>query len=320
MSKSIFKKAAAIICSATALAALTMAASAEIKGTYNQIDSTKPYFATERVTVDLEDAKKGQIPVSVYLYNAPEDGWCGIGASVSYDNKLLKPVANPDDPTNEELVKYDLGPAASQCADTVGVNADLGILALPLMKATPKKTSGVLVTYYLDIIDPDMKVGSKYDLKFCLERFSDVNKDPIACENPASSQTNKEEMPEQFNGYIEIVGAATSTTTTSTTESTTSTTKTTTSTTKTTTSTTKTTTSTTGTTTSTSGTTAKTTSSGTTKATTKSTTAATTKATTKAGTTTAAATKTGDAGVGLAVVALLTAAGTAVVATKKKED
>ena len=339
MSKSILKKAAALLCTATSMIALGVCASAEIKGEYNQVDTTKPYMAVERVTVSLEEAKAGHIPVNVYLFNAPADGWCGIGASVNYDTKLLKPRPYPDEPDNPKMVEFDLGPAAARCNENISANPDLGILGMPIMKSTPNKTSGVLITFYLAVIDPNMKEGSKYDLKFCLERFSDVNKEPIDCANPATAVNNKEEMPEEFNGYIQIAGGTVTTTEPTTTKSTETTTKTTTkstesttktsstttqtttkstqSTTKTSSTTTLTTTKSTGTTTST---TAKGTTSGTTKATTKATTAGTTKATTKAGTTTAAATKTGDAGVGLAVVALLTAAGTAVVASKKKED
>ena len=306
MSKSIFAKVAAVACSVASLGMLGIAASAEQKNT--EISDRKDLVAgkTNMVAGIVEAAPGDLVHFPVYIANNTT-GFAATGVRLIHDARLTVPLNTSKKPITKK------GYAGDGVTTTFSYNPDKRIIGLGTMGTDPEMDNGVM--YEVDIQVPaDAKPGEKFDMTIEINKWLDAATNPI----------DHAAVP----GWIVIAGGSSETTTSSTTSSTTST-STTTSTTPTTISTAPTTISTAPTTISTAPTTISTSSTQSTSSTASTTTTSgTNKGGTPVVTTTAkggstsstTATKTGDAGVGVAVAGLLLAAGTAVVATKKKKD
>ena len=297
MSKSIFAKVAAVACSVASLGMLGIAASAQ-KNT--EIADRKDLVAGKtNIVAGIVEATPGEtVKFPVYITNNTT-GFAATGVRLIHDARLTVPLNTNKKPITKK------GDAGDAVTTTFSYNADKRIIGLGTMGTDPEMDNGIM--YEVDIQVPaDAKPGDSFTMTIEIDKWLDAATNPI----------EHEAVP----GKIFIAGPSSDVTTTSTTSDTTTTT----STTPTTISTAPTTISTAPTTISTSSTistqsTSSTVSTTTTTGTNKGTPVVTTTA--KGGSTSSTtATKTGDAGVGVAVAGLLLAAGTAVVATKKKKD
>lgn len=289
MSKSIFAKVAAVACSVATLGALGIAASAQ-KNT-EVADRKDLVDGKTNIIAGIVEAKAGEtVKFPVYIANNSKDGFAATGLRLFYDEKLT-PVLKEDGKP-----KTAKGEACDAVVSKFSHNAEKHIIGLGTMGDDPETDNGLMYTVEITV-PSDAKKGDKFPMTLEVDKWLDA-------------KTNAIEYA-TVNGYIIVDGPIPETTTVSS-DTTTTTTTTTTSSSATTTSTTS----------SSSATTTTTSASGSTTTTTGTTKGANVVVTTTAksgnsGTTTA--TKTGDAGVGVAVAGLLLAAGTAVVAKKKKD-
>ncbi len=290
MSKSIFAKVAAVACSVATLGALGIAASAQ-KNT-EVADRKDLVDGKTNIIAGIVEAEAGEtVKFPVYIANNSKDGFAATGLRLFYDEKLT-PVLKEDGKP-----KTAKGEACDAVVSKFSHNAEKHIIGLGTMGDDPETDNGLMYTVEITV-PSDAKKGDKFPMTLEVDKWLDA-------------KTNAIEYA-TVNGYIFIGGIDETTTVSS--DTTTTTTTTTTSSSATTTSTTS----------SSSATTTTTTvsSDGSTTTTTGTTKGANVVQTTtaKSGTTSnTTATKTGDAGVGVAVAGLLLAAGTAVVAKKKKD-
>ena len=289
MSKSIFAKVAAVACSVATLGALGIAASAQ-KDT-EVADRKDLVDGKTNIIAGIVEAKAGEtVKFPVYIANNSKDGFAATGLRLFYDEKLT-PVLKEDGKP-----KTAKGEACDAVVSKFSHNAEKHIIGLGTMGDDPETDNGLMYTVEITVPE-DAKAGDKFPMTLEVDKWLDA-------------KTNAIEYA-TVNGYIFIAGGETTTVSSDTTTTTTTTTTSSSVTTTTTTS-------------SSSATTTTTTvsSDGSTTTTTGTTKGANVVQTTtaKPGTTSnTTATKTGDAGVGVAVAGLLLAAGTAVVAKKKKD-
>lgn len=290
MSKSIFAKVAAVACSVATLGALGIAASAQ-KNT-EVADRKDLVDGKTNIIAGIVEAEAGEtVKFPVYIANNSKDGFAATGLRLFYDEKLT-PVLKEDGKP-----KTAKGEACDAVVSKFSHNAEKHIIGLGTMGDDPETDNGLMYTVEITV-PKDAKKGDKFPMTLEVDKWLDA-------------KTNAIEYA-TVNGYIFIPGIDETTTVSS--DTTTTTTTTTTSSSATTTSTTSS--------SATTTTTTVSTSSGSTTTTTGTTKGANVVQTTtaKSGTTNnTTATKTGDAGVGVAVAGLLLAAGTAVVAKKKKD-
>ncbi len=307
MSKSIFKKTAAIICGAATL--VTIGMTAMMANAQEQaVDPTAREGLSSSVTNVIADqiyAEPGE-EVLYPIFIVGNKGYSGSGVALEYDKRLTPKVKDGTEDT--PVVKR--GPASKvedeNLSSKTTFNLDLGIWAFSTMGSEDLCTAdGMYVAAYFTV-PSDAKPGDTFPMTLTVDKWQDTQ----------NHQLDREVIGD---GWIKIKGE-----TTSFTESTTTTTLTTTSTTETTTTTTESTSTTTQTTLSngdtTSTTTLTTSGNGTTDTSSTTLDNGTTAPNNNTGTA-APPIKTGDAGVGAAVAGLMLAAAAAVaVATKKKED
>jgi len=344
MSKSIFKKTVAAVCSAATL--VSIGVTAMMANAQETVDpETREGLSTSvsNIVADQVYAEPGErVEYRIYILN--NQGYSGSGFTITYDERLKPDIKDG----TEDTPVTKKGEASDDLLPATSLNLPLNIFAVATAGSTDLDVdSGIYIRTWFTVPE-NAKPGDTFPMDLDVSKFIDTH--------------NAKIDHEDFDGWIKIKAGdtttttteTTTTTTTTTTETTTTTTETTTTTTETTTTTTETTTSTTETTTTTTDTTSTTTDTTTTSTdttssttetqppiidtdsdtdtstTTTNTTTETTSGTTdtatqapnqNAGTTAAPPVKTGDAGVGAAVAGLLLAGAAAVaVATKKKED
>lgn len=289
MSKSIFAKVAAVACSVATLGMLGIAASAQ---TDTELADRDDIVAGKtNIVAGIVQAEAGET-VKFPVYVANNTGYAATGIRLIYD-KALSPVLKSDGKLTTKK-----GDAGDDIMPTFSHNPDERIIGLGTMGTELEEDSGVMFTVEITV-PADAKSGDKYLMNIEVDRWLDTDANAVDYT--------------YVNGYI-YVGTISSDTTTATEATTTAEVTTTTVSEETTTVSEETTTSVSDdTTTSTAVTTSTTKKQGA---------GVTTTSTTKKGGTSSntTASKTGDAGVGVAVAGLLLAAGTAVVATKKKKD
>ena len=287
MSKSIFAKVAAVACSVATLGMLGIAASAQ---TDTELADRDDIVAGKtNIVAGIVKAEAGET-VKFPVYVANNTGYAATGIRLIYD-QALSPVLKADGKLTTKK-----GDAGDDIMPTFSHNPDERIIGLGTMGTELEEDSGVMFTVEITV-PADAKSGAKYPMNIEVDRWLDQDANAVEYTS--------------LNGYIyvgEIADTTTTTETTTTAEVTTTTVSE-----ATTTVSEETTTSVSDDTTTTTVTTATTTKPGAVV----STTSTTKKGGTSSNTT---ASKTGDAGVGVAVAGLLLAAGTAVVATKKKKD
>ena len=342
MSKSIFKKTVAAVCSAATL--VSIGVTAMMANAQETVDpETREGLSTSvsNIVADQVYAEPGErVEYRIYILN--NQGYSGSGFTITYDERLKPDIKDG----TEDTPVTKKGEASDDLLPATSLNLPLNIFAVATAGSTDLDVdSGIYIRTWFTVPE-NAQPGDTFPMDLDVSKFIDTH--------------NAKIDHEDFDGWIKIKAGDTTTTTTetttttTTTETTTTTTETTTTTTETTTTTTETTTSTTETTTTTTDTTSTTTDTTTTSTdttssttetqppiidtdsdtdtstTTTNTTTETTSGTTdtatqapnqNAGTTAAPPVKTGDAGVGAAVAGLLLAGAAAVaVATKKKED
>ena len=299
MKKFSMKKIAAVACSAVAVLALgainASAADIEMKG--------------QKIEISLDELKAANYQVQWGVELTGNPGYSNSGAYVIHDKALKAEYTTQTvGSTTRVIPTVTQGPAAeglTVAATYSEADQKLGWSTMGGFNVATK--DGVIVAFNFTV-PSDAKAGDVYNMEVSLNQLS----------TGQSNHFEDQITPEA--GYIKIVGAETTTTTTETTTSeTTTTTEKTTSSIDTTSTTEKTTSSFIDTTTTTSSTSKSTTTTTTTTGKKTTTTTTTTGKKTNGTTTTAAGTKTGDAGVALAVAGMLAAAGTAIV-LRKKED
>ena len=297
MSKSIFSKVAAVACSVAAVVAMSIsasAASAEGKKLDPELTAGVTNLVATKVQVDIDDLKAAnyQVKYDVEVANNQGFGPSGIRLVYPSDSKFTVVLNEDEEPATSprDAVTGDLNNEITQNPDKF--NVAVGYMG-------KKNTKGDGLMFYVDFKLPETaKVGDKFELKLEVDKFLDKDNNKVDYKT--------------VDGFIEIVDDVVTTTTAPVTTPVPPTTTTTQPPVVTTVPPTTTTVVTTAPPTGDTTTVITSTSNGTTAAG-KGTT--TTKATTKAN-----GVKTGDTGAGVAVAALLLAAGTAVVAAKKKED
>ena len=288
MSKSTFAKFAAVACSIATLGALGIAASAQ---TNDPIDESKLTAGKVNIVAGVVKAEAGETVVfPVYVYNNKAPGFAATGIQL-YHDKDLTPVIKANGLPDGKLKEVALDPILSPSWD---YNADELLIALGTMGQEATVGNGVFFT--AKVVVPEKPTKDHFPMKLGVDKFLDAD-------------TNKVDyVTVDGEIYIETTPTTTAPAPTTTTAPA------------------PTTTTAPAPTTTTSAPAPGTTSDGGTTTTAKPGAVTTTKApaavtTTKAGTSSStSATKTGDAGVGVAVAGLLLAAGTAVVATKKKKE
>ena len=280
MSKSTFAKFAAVACSIATLGALGIAASAQ---TNDPIDESKLTAGKVNIVAGKVKAEAGEtVEFPVYVYNNKAPGFAATGIQL-YHDKDLTPVIKANGLPDGKLKEVALDPILSPSWD---YNADELLIALGTMGQEATVGNGVFFT--AKVVVPEKPTKDHFPMKLGVDKFLDAD-------------TNKVDyVTVDGEIYIETTPTTTAQAPTTTTAP--------------------------APTTTTSAPAPGTTSDGGTTTTAKPGAVTTTKApaavtTTKAGTSSStSATKTGDAGVGVAVAGLLLAAGTAVVATKKKKE
>ena len=303
MSKSILSKVAAVACSVASVIALGVCASAEkleVNGTNYDLDTSKVNLVATKNTVDIKDLKDAEYKVKYDVEVANNTGFGPCGVRLVYPKEANLEVV----PQGTKKKPGIVGAVGQSLMAYLTDNPEEYNVALGCAGMENTEENGVFFTVEFKLPE-SAKVGDKIPLKIEVDKFLDEN--------------NKQVPYNLVDGYIEIIGTPETTTappivttvtapiTTVTAPITTVTAPNTTVTAPNTTVTaTNTTVSAVSTTSGKGGTVAN-----------NNTTAATggNKNTTKAG-----ATQTGDTGAGVAVAALLLAAGTAVAAAKKKED
>jgi hypothetical protein len=310
MSKSILSKVAAVACSVASVIALGVCASAEkleVNGTNYDLDTSKVNLVATKNTVDIKDLKDAEYKVKYDVEVANNTGFGPCGVRLVYPKEANLEVV----PQGTKKKPGIVGAVGQSLMAYLTDNPEEYNVALGCAGMENTEENGVFFTVEFKLPE-SAKVGDKIPLKIEVDKFLDEN--------------NKQVPYNLVDGYIEIIGTVPTTTappivttvtapittvtapiTTVTAPITTVTAPITTVTAPVTTVTaTNTTVSAVSTTSGKGGTVAN-----------NNTTAATggNKNTTKAG-----ATQTGDTGAGVAVAALLLAAGTAVAAAKKKED
>ena len=308
MSKSILSKVAAVACSVASVIALGVCASAEkleVNNTNYQLDSSKVNLVATKNTVDINDLKDAEYKVKYDVEVANNTGFGPCGVRLVYPKEANLEVV----PQGTKKKPGIVGAVGQSLMAYLTDNPEEYNVALGCAGMENTEENGVFFTVEFKLPE-SAKVGDKIPLKVEVDKFLDEN--------------NKQVAYNLVDGYIEIIGTPETTTappivTTVTAPITTVTAPITTVTAPITTVTAPATTVTAPTTTAAPATSSVATTATTAGATAgnKATTAATAgnKNTTKAG-----ATQTGDTGAGVAVAALLLAAGTAVAAAKKKED
>lgn len=287
MSKSIFAKVAAVACSVATLGMLGIAASAQ---TDTELADRDDIVAGKtNIVAGIVKAEAGET-VKFPVYVANNTGYAATGVRLIYDNRLAPVLKADGKPTTKK------GEAGDDIMPTFSHNPEKYIIGLGTMGTEAETDSGVMYTVEITV-PADAQAGDKYPMTIEIDKWLDANANAV-------EHTT-------VNGYIYLEGTPVETTTT---EATTTVSE------ETTTVSEETTTVSEETTTSASDDTTTTTSA--TATTTKAGAGVSTTSTTKKGGTSSntSASKTGDAGVGVAVAGLLLAAGTAVVATKKKKD
>ena len=304
MSKSTFAKFAAVACSIATLGALGIAASAQ---TNDPIDESKLTAGKVNIVAGVVKAEAGEtVEFPVYVYNNKAPGFAATGIQL-YHDKDLTPVIKANGLPDGKLKEVALDPILSPSWD---YNADELLIALGTMGQEATVGNGVFFT--AKVVVPEKPTKDHFPMKLGVDKFLDAD-------------TNKVDYV-TVDGEIYIETTPTTTAPAPTTTTAPAPTTTTAPAPTTTTAPAPTTTTAPAPTTTTSAPAPGTTSDGGTTTTAKPGAVTTTKApaavtTTKAGTSSStSATKTGDAGVGVAVAGLLLAAGTAVVATKKKKE
>ncbi|MBR3417851.1 MAG: hypothetical protein IKG82_04085 [Oscillospiraceae bacterium] len=308
MSKSILSKVAVVACSVASVIALGVCASAEkleVNNTNYQLDSSKVNLVATKNTVDINDLKDAEYKVKYDVEVANNTGFGPCGVRLVYPKEANLEVV----PQGTKKKPGIVGAVGQSLMAYLTDNPEEYNVALGCAGMENTEENGVFFTVEFKLPE-SAKVGDKIPLKVEVDKFLDEN--------------NKQVAYNLVDGYIEIIGTPETTTappivTTVTAPITTVTAPITTVTAPITTVTAPATTVTAPTTTAAPATSSVATTATTAGATAgnKATTAATAgnKNTTKAG-----ATQTGDTGAGVAVAALLLAAGTAVAAAKKKED
>ncbi len=300
MSKSTIAKIAAVVCSAATLGALGIAASAQTTLDVNPGAVTKTTILAGQV--EAEPGELVQFPV--YIYQPEGTHYAATGLRLVYAEGLTIQKNNRDSYGTK-------GVAGDDITQTFILNDKVRTLGLGTMGTDGEYDSGIAYTCLVKVPD-DATPGTQYDMKMEIESWLDKKSQPVAAET--------------VDGWIKIVGEPKETTTT---EAPAPVTTTTTAapapvTTTTTAAPAPGTTTTTaapvgGTTTTTDGK-----ADGSTTTTGKGGSAATTTAKPSSGGSSSGsktdATKTGDAGVGVAVAGLMIAAGAAVAATRKKKE
>lgn len=289
MSKSIFAKVAAVACSVATLGMLGIAASAQTDTALADRDDI--VAGKTNIVAGIVQAEAGET-VKFPVYVANNTGYAATGIRLIYD-KAVSPVLKTDGKLTTKK-----GDAGDDIMPTFSHNPDERIIGLGTMGTELEEDSGVMFTVEITV-PADAKSGVKYPMNIEVDRWLDTDANAVAY-NAVNGYIYVGEIPPVTGTTTEATTTAEVTTTITVSEETTTVSE------ETTTSASE------GTTTST--TVSTTTTSGTKKG-------ATTSSTKKGGTSSnTTASKTGDAGVGVAVAGLLLAAGTAVVATKKKKD
>ena len=189
---SIFKKFAAVACSAAtlfAIGATAMTASA---------DATVKIVA-EKVSIYEDDLKAANyiVPYSFSLEN--NVGYAASGIQLLYDNSVLDVVAEEDDAT---LAVYEEGPAAKNLTQLVTRNAAKGIVGYSTQGTRNNTADGKVITVNF-ILPETAKAGDKYEINLNVIQFIDKEVQDVAYTTE--------------NGYIEILENTTSSSTTTTT-------------------------------------------------------------------------------------------------------
>ncbi len=289
MSKSIFAKVAAVACSVATLGMLGIAASAQ---TDTELADRDDIVAGKtNIVAGIVKAEAGET-VKFPVYVANNTGYAATGVRLIYDNRLAPVLKSDGKPTTKK------GDAGDDIMPTFSHNPEKYIIGLGTMGTELEEDSGVMYTVEITV-PADAKAGDQYPMTIEIDKWLDTDANAVEYTT--------------VNGYI-YVGGVPDPVTSTTTEATTTIEPTTTTVSE------ETTTVSEETTTSASDDTTTSTTV-TTSTTQKPGAAVSTTSTTKKGTSSnTTASKTGDAGVGVAVAGLLLAAGTAVVATKKKKD
>ncbi|MCQ2408561.1 MAG: LPXTG cell wall anchor domain-containing protein [Oscillospiraceae bacterium] len=303
MSKSTIAKVAAVVCSAATLGALGIAASAQ-----TTLDVNPGAVTETTILAGQVEAEPGElVEFPVYIYQPEDVHYAATGLRLIYADGLTIQKNKRDSYGTK-------GEAGNDVTQTFSLNAELNTLGLGTMGTDGEWDSGIAYTCLVQVPE-NATPGTQYDMKMEIESWLDKKSQPV----PAHT----------VDGWIKIVGepvVATTTTeapvvaTTTTTEAVVVATTTTEA-------------PVVGTTTTTEGGavigTTTTTAGGAADGSTTTTVAGGAAATTTKGGSSGGsgssgskseATKTGDAGVGVAVAGLMIAAGAAVVATRKKKE
>lgn len=305
MSKSTIAKIAAVVCSAATLGALGIAASAQTTLDVNPGTVTETTILAGQV--EAEPGETVEFPV--YIYQPEDVHYAATGLRLIYADGLTIQKNKRDDYGTK-------GTAGDDVTQTFSLNAELNTLGLGTMGTSGEWDSGVAYTCLVQV-PADAQPGTTYEMKMEIESWLDKKSQPV----PAHT----------VNGWIKIVGTPVAETTTTTPAPAPATTTTTTAAPVPATTTTTTAAPAPGTTTTTaapvggSTTTTSGAAGGSTTTTKAGGAAATTTAKPSSGGSSSSgsktdATKTGDAGVGVAVAGLMIAAGAAVAATRKKKE
>ena len=304
MSKSILSKVAAVACSVASVIALSVCASAEkleVNSSNYDLDAEKTNLVATKVELSLDELKAASYKVKYDVEVQNNKGFAPAGVRLVYpsDSKFTTVKNEDDEPGTAGPVAQPISPYITD--NTAEYNVSIGTMGMK-----NSKDDGIFFTVEFQL-PSTVKEGDTFPMKVEVDKFLDKDNNPVAYKT--------------VDGYIKIKGVTTTAPVPTTAPVTSTTAKSTTVTSTTApapaSSTTVTTTSASAVAPATTSTTVSTSADGTASAKTTTAAAGGTAAnkTTKAG-----ATQTGDTGAGVAVAALLLAAGTAVAAAKKKED
>ena len=157
MSKSIFKKAAAVLCSATTLLAM---------GAANVMSASAEGIVTISADQIYAEAGATGVAFSIYMENNP--GYAASGIGVHYDPALTCNL----NPSNTESALFEQGPASSGLTGIILVDTEQCIAGWAYMGFGTNGDDGIMFTLHFDI-PADAEPGTVYPIEIVTDMIAD---------------------------------------------------------------------------------------------------------------------------------------------------
>ena len=175
MSKSIITKVAAFACSVAAMGALSIAAAAQNPVPADtDVESMSGLTAGKtNIIAGTIEAEAGEtVKFPVYIANNSEDGYAATGLRLFYDSRL-EPVTN-----EKGALSTKKGEAGNDITPKFTLNKDKTIIGVGTMGSDPEYDNGIMYTVEIKV-PADAAPGTEYPMTLEVDKWLDANTDPI---------------------------------------------------------------------------------------------------------------------------------------------